>query len=222
MGVRYESYCVSSANSTISDATEVSILMDMSDLPPDLNEASVCDPTPIDMPFTTPHEVQYKISAGSILQDLIQQYLPDNEPCPTFKLADYIARNANNHHQKLRPKDPVDLDFVLNDEHVPDNFLRKDVTVNSGRHMIFASDTQLPLLAKAKMCSMARTFNKFQLTLALIKPDAALNPIAMKGIEKIILHNKFQIIRSKNLTLSRSSAENFYAEHEEVHPLPYG
>jgi len=35
-------------------------------------------------------------------------------------LADYIARNANNHRQKLRPKEPVDLDFVLNDEHVPD------------------------------------------------------------------------------------------------------
>jgi len=42
--------------------------MDMSDLPPDLNEASVCDPTPIDMPFTTPHEVQYKIVSNTLIR----------------------------------------------------------------------------------------------------------------------------------------------------------
>jgi len=52
-------------------------------------------------------------TAGSIVQDLIRDYLPVDEPCPALKVTDYIARNANNHRQKRRPKDPVDLDFVL-------------------------------------------------------------------------------------------------------------
>ena len=41
-------------------------------------------------------------------------------------------RNANRIRQKARPEEPTDLDFVLNMNHVPQDFFRKDVRVGSG------------------------------------------------------------------------------------------
>lgn len=42
---------------------------------------------------------------------------------------EYIARVANRHQQRLRPKDPTDLDFDLEEDHIPDGFLRRDEQV---------------------------------------------------------------------------------------------
>lgn len=61
-----------------------------------------------------------------------------------------MARTANKHRQKLRPDDPKGFDFIIDEDYVPENFLRGDVTVKERRHLILATDKQLKLLANAK------------------------------------------------------------------------
>ena len=70
----------------------------------------------------------------------------------------HVARQANRLHQKLRPEDPTDLDFELEEEHIPDHFFRKDVQVRERRLLIFATDEQLRQLGKAKSWYIDGTF----------------------------------------------------------------
>ena len=60
--------------------------------------------------------------------------------------------------QKLRPEDPTDLDFELEEEHIPDHFFRKDVQVRERRHLIFATDKQLRQLGNVKSWYIDGTF----------------------------------------------------------------
>jgi len=46
----------------------------------------------------------------------------------------------------------------INYDFLPDNFLRKGVTVGNSRHIIFASDRQLDVLASSKVWYMDGTF----------------------------------------------------------------
>ena len=78
--------------------------------------------------------------------------------CPALQKIDYIARNANYFRQKRRPKHPSDLDFELYEEHLPVDFLRQDLRVDSARHLIFATDSQLSLLSRAKCWYADATF----------------------------------------------------------------
>ncbi|KAK3731056.1 hypothetical protein QZH41_019214 [Actinostola sp. cb2023] len=59
---------------------------------------------------------------------------------------------------KLRPDDPKDLTFVLEEDHIPEGFLRGDIQASGRRHLIFASDKQLAYLAKAKTWYIDGTF----------------------------------------------------------------
>jgi len=59
-----------------------------------------------------------------------------------------MARTANHHRQRLRPTDPLDLDFELEEEHLPAGFLQADLEVRGRRHFIFATEKQLHYLAK--------------------------------------------------------------------------
>jgi hypothetical protein len=145
-------------------------------------------------------------SAGSIVQDLIRDYLPDDVPCPALQQTDYIARNANNHRQKLRPKDPVDLDFALNDEHIPDNFLRKDIALDNARHVMFASDEQLQLLAKAKTWYMDATFKVIR------KPF-----MQMFSIHAFVRHeNSTKQVPLVTCMMSRRSKQDYIAIFREI------
>ena len=56
-------------------------------------------------------------------------------------------RMANRVRQKQRPLEPTGLDFVLNPDHLPADFLKADLN-SDGRHLIFANDAQLQLLAR--------------------------------------------------------------------------
>ena len=67
--------------------------------------------------------------ATAIVNEVLLEELTD-APCPSLPKPEHLARAANYMRQLLRPSDPKDLDFQLNPVHIPDNFLRKDITVS--------------------------------------------------------------------------------------------
>lgn len=79
-------------------------------------------------------------------------------PCPSLPRPENIARAANRRRQRLRPKDPQDLEFELATDHIPSEFLRADLRVRSRRHLVFATDQQLEFLARAKSWYVDATF----------------------------------------------------------------
>lgn len=81
------------------------------------------------------------------------------EPMPALPNPSYIARAANRLRKSSRPKDPTDLEFELNEECLPENFLRTDVRAGSKRHLVFATDGQLQQLVRAKTWYLDGTFN---------------------------------------------------------------
>ena len=60
-----------------------------------------------------------------------------------------------------RPKEPTSLDFEMEEDHIPDDFLHADVHVRNRRHLIFATKQQLRHLRKAKGLYIDRTFKLF-------------------------------------------------------------
>ena len=79
-------------------------------------------------------------------------------PCPALSKPMHLARAANRLRQSLRPDDPVDLDFELEEEHIPADFLRGDILVKNRRHIVLATDQQLACLARAKSWYIDGTF----------------------------------------------------------------
>jgi len=65
---------------------------------------------------------------------------------------------ANYMRRRLRPEEPTDLDFTVDDRHIPNGFLRKHVRVRDRRHLVFATDQQLTLLSRAKTWHVEATF----------------------------------------------------------------
>ena len=101
-------------------------------------------------------------SAGDIINELIREHVPADEPLPALPTVDTMQHNANYHRRKQRPKHPRDLDFDIQDEHVADDFMRRDLRVDGERHLIFATDTQLSLLSQAKTWYIDATFHIVQ------------------------------------------------------------
>ncbi|XP_013141021.1 PREDICTED: nucleoside diphosphate kinase 6 [Papilio polytes] len=54
---------------------------------------------------------------------------------------------------------------------------------------------------------------KLQLTLAIIKPHAVKNPVAVSYIRNVI-KNKFVVVRTRRIILDTKEAGDFYQEHE--------
>lgn len=78
-------------------------------------------------------EVEYFKPASAIVNAVLLEELPD-APCPCLPKPAHLARNANRLRQKLRPKEPKNLEFELELDHVPDNFFRSDVRVRKTYH----------------------------------------------------------------------------------------
>ena len=97
-------------------------------------------------------------SAGEIVGDLVSEYVTDTQPCPALPALERIAANANYHRRRNRPQHPQDLAFQLNNNHIPDEFLRRDIHVDGARHLLFATDVQLDLLNKARTWYVDATF----------------------------------------------------------------
>ena len=79
-------------------------------------------------------------------------------PCPKLPKVEHLIRAANHLRQAKCPQDPHDLEFVLEDKHIPEDFSRADVCVHERRHLIFASSKQLSQLARAKQWYPDGTF----------------------------------------------------------------
>ncbi len=87
--------------------------------------------------------------ASQLVDEAIRNNLPE-APSTAFRGPDNLARAANRHRAAKRPKDPVDLDFELDERSIPPGFLVDDVRVDERRHLVFATQKQLELLSKAK------------------------------------------------------------------------
>ena len=77
----------------------------------------------------------------------------DDGPCTALPKPEFIARAANRLRQKLRPDDPNNLDFDLDEDSVPEGLRVKD-----RRHLVFAKDEQLNILCRAKTWYVDGTF----------------------------------------------------------------
>lgn len=65
-------------------------------------------------------------------------------------LVQILTRTANRVCQKARPAEPKTLDFNLETEFIPTNFLQRDIKMNGRRHIVFATRQQLNLFENAK------------------------------------------------------------------------
>ncbi|XP_078364312.1 uncharacterized protein LOC144648701 [Oculina patagonica] len=98
--------------------------------------------------------------APAIVNEVLLKKL--DGPSPSLSKPKLLAQAANRLRQNTRPKDPVDMDFSLEEDHIPDGFLQADVTVNSRRHRVFATQKQLEFLSKAKTWFMDGIFKLFR------------------------------------------------------------
>ncbi|KAK3727606.1 hypothetical protein QZH41_012639 [Actinostola sp. cb2023] len=96
-------------------------------------------------------------SASAIVEEVLLDELTGS-PCAALTAPANIARAANRLRQRLRPADPKDLEFIIDEEAIPSGFLRADVKVKNRRHLIFATDPQLETLANAKTWYIDGTF----------------------------------------------------------------
>jgi len=97
-------------------------------------------------------------SAAEIAETVIQRHVQPNVPCPALSSVYNIARAANRRRHKTRPRHPQDLDFSLQRDRLPDDFVRRDVRVGARHHLVMATDLQLGMLAKAKTWYIDGTF----------------------------------------------------------------
>ena len=85
-------------------------------------------------------------AAAALVEDALLRAPAGTElPSP-----DHLARRANRLRETMRPRNPEDLLFELNEAFVPLGFMRADVTVDGRRHLLFATERMLDLLARAK------------------------------------------------------------------------
>ena len=78
--------------------------------------------------------------------------------CPSLPKPQFLARAANRLRQRQRPKDPTDLAFDIENDHIPAEFLQADVAVRERRHLVFATNAQLQHLQRAKRWYIDGTF----------------------------------------------------------------
>ncbi|KAJ8045290.1 hypothetical protein HOLleu_08271 [Holothuria leucospilota] len=58
----------------------------------------------------------------------------------------------------MRRAELQDLDFKINAEYIPQDFLQKDINTDGRHHLIFATEEMVALLSKSKTWYIDRTF----------------------------------------------------------------
>ena len=69
-----------------------------------------------------------------------------------------LARAVNYCRRCQRPPDPQSLNFDLDSQFIPPDFVVDDIHIDNERHFMFASAVMIRLLGKAKEWYMDRTF----------------------------------------------------------------
>ena len=115
-------------------------------------------------PINGLYDVTYIFLSCMFLQVMLNEI--GDEPCPALSKPDHLARTANRVWQNTCPRDPLDLEFELCQDHLPDAFLKADIKKHGKRHIILATDQQLEHLSKAKSWYIDGTFK-------LVKQPAA-------------------------------------------------
>ena len=85
--------------------------------------------------------------------DIVDKQLKDvdlSQPCPAMPSIAKIITIANRYRSTQRPKEPEDLSFVLDNDHLPADFLRADVIQHGQRHLVLASSECMCLWRLAK------------------------------------------------------------------------
>ena len=98
-------------------------------------------------------------SAAVIVEEVLTAEMQQAEPVPGIPSVENLALCANRHRIRMRPAEPLDLEFELAEDYIPAEFYQGDVRVRDRRHLVFASEKQLSLLAKAKTWYIDATFN---------------------------------------------------------------
>ena len=94
--------------------------------------------------------------ASQLVDSALKEVGPD--PREILPNLNYLIRCVNRVREKYRPKHPRTLDFILDLDNVPENFIREDISANGQRYLILCSDKQLELLANAKVIYFDATF----------------------------------------------------------------
>ena len=79
-----------------------------------------------------------------------------NSSHPDTPSVNAISRAINRARKSLRPDDPVDLEFEIDESFK--QFLKADIKMQSRRHLIFATEKQLEYLEEAKIYYVDETF----------------------------------------------------------------
>ena len=70
-----------------------------------------------------------------------------------------LAKAANQLREFHHPKNPVTLDFELDEDYLPEGFFCKDIRFGDQHHIIFASGKMIELLFHSKNWFIDTTFN---------------------------------------------------------------
>ncbi|KAI8496918.1 hypothetical protein Bbelb_255730 [Branchiostoma belcheri] len=84
-------------------------------------------------------------SAGQIVEEVV--------------MGNFVVQAPNPDLPSMANMDQTDLEFDLQEEHIPGGFFRADIRYDWHRHIVFATDHQLKLLAREKTWYMDATFN---------------------------------------------------------------
>lgn len=97
-------------------------------------------------------------SAARIVKDVQLRLKNTSAPSASFPNTNYLQRAAKRIRANLRPMEPRDLEFSLDWNHIPEDFLVKDVKVDGQRHLIFSKSAHLRELSNAIEWYVGRTF----------------------------------------------------------------
>jgi len=78
-------------------------------------------------------------SVAEIAENVIRKQVKATKLCPVLSSVNNLACAADKKRHGTRPHQSKDLDVELQQEHVPENFLRGDVQVGSRRHLVLAT-----------------------------------------------------------------------------------
>ena len=81
---------------------------------------------------------------------LVQEAIADEDKTARLPAPSNIARAANRLRREHHPDEPPGLNFELAEDHIPEDFLVQDISMDGARHVIFSAPHQLALLACAR------------------------------------------------------------------------